>query len=90
MQPRLTANKQRLSEPVEPIARLAALVQKRRAYLTCGSKVLCAEASLRAQVTPSAWGKRPPSNAASVFGVEPRRAGTCTRIGDLKLSHCSA
>ena len=52
-------------EPVEFIAKLAALVPPPRAHLTRFHGVCALNAKLRAQLTPSGRGKRPPADAES-------------------------
>jgi len=58
-------------EPVEFIAKLAALVPPPRAHLTRFHGVFAPNAKLRAQLTPSRRGKRPPSNVADDKPPEP-------------------
>jgi len=48
-------------EPVDFIAKLAALVPPPRAHLTRFHGVFAPNAKLRAQLTPSERGKRPPT-----------------------------
>ena len=52
-------------EPVEFVAKLAALVPPPRAHLTRFHGVFAPNANLRAQLTPSGRGKRPPTDAES-------------------------
>jgi len=52
-------------EPVDFIAKLAALVPPPRAHLTRFHGVFAPNAKLRAQLTPSGRGKRPPTDEAS-------------------------
>ena len=53
-------------EPMEFIAKLAALVPSPRAHLTRFHGVVAPNAKLRAQLTPSGRGKRPPTDAESI------------------------
>ena len=53
-------------DPVDFIAKLAALVPPRRAHLTRFHGVFAPNANLRAQLTPSGRGKRPATDAAPV------------------------
>ena len=52
-------------EPIEFMAKLAALVPPPRAHLTRFHGVFAPNANLRAQLTPSGRGKRPPTDAES-------------------------
>ena len=52
-------------EPVDFIAKLAALVPPPRVHLTRLHGVFAPNANLRAQLTPSGRGKRPPTDVAS-------------------------
>ena len=58
-------------EPVEFIAKLAALVPPSRAHLTRFHGIFAPNAKLRAQLTPSGRGKRLPSNATQDTPPEP-------------------
>ena len=58
-------------EPIEFIAKLAALVPPPRAHLTRFHGVFAPNANLRAQLTPSGRGKRLPSNATQDTPPEP-------------------
>ena len=53
-------------DPVDFIAKLAALVPPPRAHLTRFHGVFAPNANLRAQLTPSGRGKRPPTDAESI------------------------
>ncbi len=52
-------------EPIDFIAKLAALVPPPRAHLTRFHGIFAPNAALRAQLTPSGRGKRPPGDVAS-------------------------
>lgn len=58
-------------EPIEFIAKLAALVPPPRAHLTRFHGIFAPNARLRAQLTPSGRGKRLPSNATQDTPPEP-------------------
>ena len=60
-------------EPVEFIAKLAALVPPPRAHLTRFHGVFAPNANLRAQLTPSGRGKRPPTDKESTDPNADRR-----------------
>ena len=86
-------------EPVDFIAKLAALVPPPRAHLTRFHGVFAPNAKLRAQLTPSGRGKRPPTNAESTEAstdhrtpIERRRAMTWAqrlkRVFGIDVSMC--
>jgi hypothetical protein len=56
-------------EPIDFIAKLAALVSPPRAHLTRFHGVFAPNANLRAQLTPSGRGKRPATEAARVVAM---------------------
>jgi hypothetical protein len=58
-------------EPVEFIAKLAALVPPPRAHLTRFHGIFAPNASLRAQLTPAGRGRRPTADAAPADGSAP-------------------
>ena len=60
-------------EPVELIAKLAALVPPSRAHLTRFHGVFAPNAKLRAQLTPSGRGKRPPTDVESTEASKDHR-----------------
>jgi len=86
-------------EPVDFIAKLAALVPPPRAHLTRFHSVFAPNAKLRAQLTPSGRGKRHPTDEASTGANsdhrspdEKRRAMTWAqrlkRIFNIDVSTC--
>jgi hypothetical protein len=86
-------------EPVDFIAKLAALVPPPRAHLTRFHGIFAPNASLRAQLTPSGRGKRAPTGAESTEAstdhrtpIERRRSMTWAqrlkRVFNIDVSTC--
>lgn len=80
-------------EPVEFIARLAALVPPPRAHLTRFHGIFAPNATLRAQLTPSGRGKRLPSNVTDDRTPDERRramswAQRLKRVFNIDVNTC--
>jgi len=81
-------------EPLDFIARLAALVPPPRAHLTCFHGVFAPHAALRAAVTPAGRGPGAPSRAGTAENSTPRHvamtwARRLQRVFAIEIEHCA-